>query len=54
MGRNVKWGETSCTLNNSRMMYKEVGIYETACLMDFEDFPFDNQTYSIEVSSIFF
>ena len=41
-------------LNNSRMMYKEVGIYETACLMDFEDFPFDNQTYSIEVSSIFF
>ena len=41
-------------LNNSRMMYKEVGIYETACLMDFEDFPFDNQTCSIEVSSIFF
>ena len=31
-------------LNNSLMMYKEVGIYETSCLMDFEDFPFDNQT----------
>ena len=40
-------------LNNSRMMYKEVGIYETACLMNFEDFAFDNQTCSIEVSSIF-
>ena len=40
-------------LSNSRMMYKEVGIYETACLMNFEDFAFDNQTCSIEVSSIF-
>ena len=40
-------------LKNGTMMYKNVGIYETACLMDFEDFPFDNQTCSIEVSSIF-